>query len=108
LQGIETLESRKKALHSLAFRAHWTETARHILEFHEEQQERFGKVTRGRPGEKADKTGWGIKETAEDLDISVAMTCDYLNLGRALREDISLRVRELRDALFSIRKKIER
>jgi len=102
------MESREKALRSLAFRAHWVECARHILEFHEAQQEKFGKVSVGRPTASSEKNGWGIKETAEDLNISIAMVSDYLNLGRALREDPSIKIRELRDALHSIRKKVER
>jgi hypothetical protein len=98
----------ENALRSLAFRAHWVEIARNILEFHETQQEKFGKVTRGRSSSNGDKDGWGIRQTAEDLNISIAMVSDYLNLGRALREDPSLKIKELRDAIHSIRKKIER
>jgi hypothetical protein len=97
LEDIDTI--RVQTLVALAFRHHWSSVAESILKYHTLMQERNGKATRGRG-----KSGWGIRETADDLKISLGMTNDYIRLAKVLKDNPLLKEQEFRDVLSKLRK----
>jgi len=82
---IQTHENLKR--HNLP----WWEEALLIESLHRFRQEQHGEAPTGRPKKDAEKTGWGVRDTARELGLSLGPIAEDLQLARAVQLDPSLR-----------------
>jgi len=97
IQGkiIQTHENLKR--HNLP----WWEEALLIEALHKFRQSEYGEAPTGRPKKDAEKTGWGVRDTARELGISLGPIAEDLQLARAVQLDPSLR--NIRDKKTAVR-----
>lgn len=82
----------------------WPQLCTEILDYHEEQQKTIGKAKAGRPSDDK-KRGWGIRDSAKELGLSIGTLCEYLNLARLIKTDESLKEMKIDRALSIVRRK---
>ncbi len=81
----------------------WQEQCKKIEEFHNAKQRENGISQSGRPNNNR-KQGWGIRDTARELGLSVGRICEDLLLSREIRSNSILsEIRERKDALKKVR-----
>ena len=82
----------------------WQEECKKIEEFHNARQREKGVSKSGRPISNK-KQGWGIRDTARELRLSVGRVSEDLLLSREGRSDPSIfEIRERKDALKIVKK----
>jgi site-specific DNA-methyltransferase (adenine-specific) len=87
----------------------WWDQADLVKQLHETRQAEHGKPKTGRPRKGAEKEGWGIAETAEELALSIGGVSEAITLAEAVEDDPSLRnVHDRRTALKLVRAKVKR
>ena len=87
----------------------WWDQSDLIKQLHTERQAEHGKPKAGRPKKGAEKEGWGIAETAEELALSLGGVSEAITLADAVAQDPSLRnVHDRRTALKLVRSKVKR
>jgi DNA modification methylase len=96
---IQTHENLKR--HNLPL---WEQVAL-VEALHSFRQEEHGEAERGRPKKGEDKKpAWGIRDTAQELGISLGSTAETLQLARAVQLDPSLRnIQDKRTAVRLVR-----
>jgi hypothetical protein len=82
----------------------WFQVARLIEEFHIAKQREKGISQSGRPDSIAGRQGWGIRDSARELGLSIGRISEDILLSRAIRSDSSLiEIRERKDALIKVK-----
>ena len=92
---IQTHENLKR--HNLP----WWEEAVLIESLHKFRQEQHGEAPTGRPKKDSEKSGWGVRDTARELGLSLGPIAEDLQLARAVQLDPSLR--NIRDKKTAVR-----
>lgn len=83
----------------------WQKQAKETEEFHVNKQREKGISRPGRPI--GQREGWGIRDTARELKLSVGRVCEDILLARKLRDDSSFYdIKERDDALKKLRETI--
>lgn len=86
------------------FNLPWWEQVTLTEKLHNMRQATHGVATRGRPARDEVKTGWTIRDTAEELGIGVGNLSEDLTLARALQYDKSLmKVKDKKTAIKLVR-----
>lgn len=80
----------------------WQEQCKAIEEFHVNKQREKGISKSGRPN--GTKRGWGIRDTARELGLSIGRVSEDLLLSRNIRSDSSIaEIGERKVALKKVR-----
>lgn len=82
---------------------HWSKICQLIEEYHNAKQREKGVSQSGRPNVSG-KQGWGIRDTARELGLSIGRISEDLLLSRGIRSDSSLsEIGERKDALRKVK-----
>jgi hypothetical protein len=96
----ETFDIREKIHGQLL----WWEEAAIVEQYHHRRQAEFGSRRTGRPTKKEGRIGWGIRDTARELKLTLGSVAESLQLARALRSDAALKsVRDKKSAIQLVR-----
>lgn len=81
---------------------HWSKICQLIEEYHNAKQREKGISKSGRPN--GTKRGWGIRDTARELGLSIGRVSEDLLLSRNIRSDSSIaEIGERKVALKKVR-----
>lgn len=84
----------------------WWDQANLVEQLHELRQAQHGKPKAGRPKKGEEKSGWTMRDTAEELDAALGSVSESILLADAVRSDPQLRsIKDRRTALKIVRQK---
>lgn len=92
LRDVDEKKAKEIRLHEnlKRFNLPWWEQVILVEELHKLRQQEHGPAPSGRPSKAEGKTGWSIRDTAEELGMGVGSLSEDLTLARAIRSDSSL------------------
>lgn len=73
------------------FNLPWYEQATQTERLHALRQEEHGPAKTGRPAKDAEKTGWSVRDTADELGAALGTIAEDINLARAVAVNPALR-----------------
>jgi site-specific DNA-methyltransferase (adenine-specific) len=84
----------------------WWDQANLVAELHQLRQTEHGKPKTGRPKKGEEKSGWTMRDTADELDAALGSVSESILLADAVQSDPQLRnIKDRRTALKIVRQK---
>ena|SRR5688572_4197282 len=77
----------------------WWKRCQLVEEYHREKQRKNGTPQVGRPDSLGGKQGWGIRDTARELNLSIGRVHEELKLSQAIRTEPELIQKERKEAI---------
>jgi site-specific DNA-methyltransferase (adenine-specific) len=91
------------------FNLPWWEQATQTERLHTLRQEEHGAAKTGRPAKNAEKAGWSVRDTAEELGAALGTIAEDINLARAVAVNPALRnIQDRRTALKLVKVEAKR
>lgn len=92
LRAVDELQASMIRIHENLRRHNlpWYEQVQLVEELHNLRQKEHGEATSGNPNFKQEKKGWGLRDTAKELQVALGPLSEDIVLSRALKADPTL------------------